>query len=160
MAKQNSSKKPGTGTIALNKRARHDYFLEEKFEAGLALQGWEVKSLRAGKAQLTDSYVLLKDGEAWLLGSQITPLQTASTHFVTDPGRTRKLLLSRRELDHLTKAVSQKGYTCIATALYWKNHLAKCEIALGKGKADHDKRETQKERDWQMQKQRLMRHSR
>jgi len=160
MAKQNSSKKTGGGTIALNKRARHDYFLEERFEAGVVLQGWEVKSLRAGKAQLTDSYVLLKDGEAWLLGAHITPLQSASTHFVTDPARTRKLLLNQRELDHLVKAVSQKGYTCIATALYWKNHLVKCEVALAKGKADHDKRETQKERDWQMQKQRLMRHAR
>ncbi len=159
MATSSNKKKSGSGTIALNKRARHDYFLEEKFEAGISLQGWEVKSLRAGKAQLTDSYVLLKDGEAWLLGAHITPLQSASTHFVTDPGRTRKLLLNHRELDRLIKAVSQKGYTCVATALYWKRHLVKCEIALAKGKADYDKRETQKERDWQMQKQRLMRHS-
>lgn len=150
-------KKPGNNTIALNKRARHDYFLEEKFEAGLALQGWEVKSLRAGKGQLTDSYVLLKNGEAWLIGAHITPLATASTHFVTDPVRSRKLLLNHRELSKLFGAVNQKGYTCVATALYWKNHLVKCEIALAKGKQSHDKRETLKERDWERQKQRLVR---
>lgn len=152
-------KKSGGGTIALNKRARHDYFIEEKFEAGLVLKGWEVKSIRAGKAQLTDSYVLLKDGEAWLLGMHITPLATASTHFVTDPTRTRKLLLNQRELSRLFNAVSQKGYACVATALYWKHHLVKCEIALAKGKKQHDKRDTEKERDWDRQKQRIMRHN-
>lgn len=150
-------KQPGGGTIALNKRARYDYFLEEKFEAGLALQGWEVKSLRAGKGQLTDSYVLLKNGEAWLVGAHITPLTSASTHFVTDPSRTRKLLLNQKELSKLFGAVNQKGYTCVATAIYWKNHLVKCEIALAKGKQKHDKRETEKDRDWNRQKQRLMR---
>jgi SsrA-binding protein len=146
-------------TIALNKRARHDYHLEEKFEAGLVLKGWEVKSLRAGKVQLTDSYVLLKDGEAFLLGVHITPLPTASTHFVTDPTRTRKLLLNQRELSRLFNGVNQKGYTCVATALYWKKHLVKCEIALAKGKKEHDKRETEKNRDWERQKQRIMRHT-
>lgn len=146
-------------TIALNKRARHDYHLEEKFEAGLVLKGWEVKSLRAGKVQLTDSYVLLKDGEAFLLGAHITPLPTASTHFVTDPTRTRKLLLNQRELSRLFNGVNQKGYTCVATALYWKKHLVKCEIALAKGKKEHDKRETEKDRDWQRQKERIMRHN-
>ncbi|SRR5690625_3127600 len=152
-------KTPGGGTIALNKRARFDYHIEERFEAGMVLLGWEVKSLRAGKAQLTDSYVLLKDGEAWLIGAQITPLSTASTHFVTDPGRTRKLLLKERELDRLIGAVQQKGYTCVATALYWKGHLVKCEIALAKGKKEHDKRETEKERDWGREKQRIMRNA-
>lgn len=154
------AKKPKqqSNTIALNKRARHDYKIDEKYEAGIVLQGWEVKSLRAGKAQLTDSYVLLKDGEAWLLGTNITPLDTASTHFVTDPGRTRKLLLNNKELSHLLGAVNQKGYTCICTALYWKKHLVKCEIALAKGKQLHDKRETEKDRDWNRQKQRLARH--
>ena len=147
-------------TIALNKRARHEYQLEEKFEAGLVLQGWEVKSLRAGKAQLTDSYVLLKDGEAYLIGSHITPLGTVSTHYVTDPGRTRKLLLNQRELGKLFNGVNQKGYTCVATALYWKNHLVKCEIALAKGKKEHDKRETEKNRDWARHKQRLVRRAR
>ncbi len=154
-----AAKKASGGTIALNKRARHDYHLEERLEAGLSLEGWEVKSLRAGKAQLVDSYVLFKDGEAFLLGALITPLASASTHFVTDPTRTRKLLLNRRELNRFAGAVQQKGYTCVATALYWKRHRVKCEIALAKGKAQHDKRETEKARDWQRQKQRMMRHS-
>lgn len=160
MAKQSKKKKPGSNTIVVNKRARHDYQFSDKFEAGLVLQGWEVKSLREGKVQLTDSYVLLKDGEAWLLGANIQPLSTASTHFVTDPGRTRKLLLSQKELDRLQSAVQQKGYTCICTALYWKRHLVKCEIALARGKAEHDKRQADKERDWQRQKQRLLRQAR
>ncbi|MFZ5653280.1 MAG: SsrA-binding protein SmpB [Pseudomonadota bacterium] len=154
-----AGKTSGSGTIALNRRARHDYQLEERVEAGLVLEGWEVKSLRAGKAQLVDSYVLFKDGEAFLLGALITPLPSASTHFVTDPTRTRKLLLNRRELNRLAGAVQQKGYTCVATALYWKHQRAKCEIALAKGKAQHDKRETEKARDWQRQKQRILRHS-
>jgi SsrA-binding protein len=159
MTKQSKKQKPGSSTIALNKRARHDYFLEEKFEAGLALQGWEVKSMREGKAQLTDSYVLFKDGEAWLLGAQIQPLATVSSHVNADPTRTRKLLLNRREIDKISGAVQAKGYTCVATALYWKKHMVKCEVALAKGKAKHDKRETEKQRDWQRQKQRLMRQT-
>lgn len=146
-------------TIAQNKKARFDYHLEEKFEAGIALQGWEVKSLRAGKAQLTDSYVLLKNGEAWLLGSLITPLQTTSTHFVIDPQRTRKLLLNRKQINQLIGGVQQKGYTCVCLSLYWKGHLAKAEIALAKGKQLHDKRETEKERDWNREKQRIVRHA-
>jgi SsrA-binding protein len=153
----NSKKSSQNTTIAQNKRARHDYFLEQSFEAGLALQGWELKSLRAGKAQLTDSYVIFKDGEAWLLGAQISPLDTASTHFVTDPSRTRKLLLKRREIDQLRGAVEAKGYTVLCTSLYWKGHLAKAQVALARGKAQHDKRETIKERDWQRQKQRVLR---
>jgi SsrA-binding protein len=149
-------KKPNTGTtIAQNKRARFDFELEERFEAGIALLGWEVKSLRAGKAQLVDSYVLFKNGEAWLFGAQIMPLPSASTHFVTDPIRTRKLLLKQREISRLQEAAEQKGYTVVATALYWKGHLVKCEIALAKGKQLHDKRETEKERDWAREKQRL-----
>ncbi len=150
-AKQSSS------TIALNKRARHDYHLTDKFEAGVALQGWEVKSARAGKVQITESYVLIKDGEAWLLGTQITPLQTVSTHFVSDPTRTRKLLLHKKELARLVEATQQKGYTCVCTALYWKTHLIKAEICLAKGKQQHDKRDTEKERDWDRQKQRVLR---
>ncbi len=152
-------KKTSPGTIAENRRARHDYFLEEKFEAGLELHGWEVKSLRAGKAQLTDSYVFFQNGEAFLLGTQITPLDTASTHFVTDPTRTRKLLLSRREIDHIKGAVDQKGHTALCTSLYWKGHLVKAQIALARGKAQHDKRDSVKDRDWQRQKQRVMRSS-
>ncbi|MDR6915380.1 SsrA-binding protein [Pseudomonas sp. 3296] len=144
MAKQ---KKHPTGTIAQNKKARHDYFIEHKFEAGLVLAGWEVKSLRASKLQLVDSYVLLKDGEAWLLGSHITPLMTASTHVIADPTRTRKLLLNRRELEKLAAAVQQKGYACVCLSWYWSKHMVKCEIALGKGKKEYDKRDTERERD-------------
>ncbi|WP_145144350.1 SsrA-binding protein SmpB [Pseudomonas duriflava] len=154
MAKQ---KKVSSGTIVQNKKALHDYFIETRFEAGLALAGWEVKSLRAGKAQLTDSYVLLKDGEAWLLGSHITPLQTASTHVIADPQRTRKLLLHKRELGKLFGAVQQKGFACVALSIYWKKHLIKCEIALAKGKKEFDKRATEKERDSNREIQRAMR---
>ncbi|UTW46540.1 SsrA-binding protein SmpB [bacterium SCSIO 12696] len=158
MAKKATKKPQNTGgTIALNKRARHDYHLTDKFEAGISLLGWEVKSMRAGKVQLTDTYVLLQNGEAWLIGANVTPLQSTSTHYVTEPDRTRKLLLNRRELAKIFQAVQQKGYTCVATALYWKKHLVKCEIALAKGKADHDKRETEKRRDWDREKQRLLR---
>lgn len=155
MGKKNA--KTPDNTIVQNKRARFDYKLLESFEAGVALAGWEVKALRAGKAQLTDSYVLMKDGEAWLLGAQITPLETASTHFVTDPTRTRKLLLKRRELAKILAATSAKGQTCVCTRLYWKGHLVKAAIALAQGKAEYDKRDNQKERDWNRQKQRIMR---
>lgn len=156
-----SKKKPKalSNTIALNKKAKHNYFLEQKFEAGIALMGWEVKSLREGRVNLTDTYVLLQNGEAWLIGTNITPLPTVSTHYVTEPTRSRKLLLNRRELAKLEAGVNQKGHTCVCTALYWKNHLVKCEIALAKGKADFDKRQDAKERDWDRQKQRIMRHS-
>jgi SsrA-binding protein len=142
-------------TIALNKKAKFDYELSDRFEAGMVLLGWEVKSLRAGKTQLTDCYVFFKNNEAWLLGAQINPIQTVSTHYVIDPTRTRKLLLNRRELTRLQEASQQKGYTVVATAIYWKEHLIKCEIALAKGKQEHDKRETEKDRDWQRQKQRI-----
>ena len=151
--------KAQSSTIALNKKAKHNYFLEQKFEAGIALMGWEVKSLREGKVNLTDTYVLLQNGEAWLIGTNITPLATASTHYVTEPIRSRKLLLNRRELDKLEAGVNQKGHTCVCTAMYWKSHLIKVEIALAKGKADFDKRNDDKERDWDRQKQRIMRHS-
>lgn len=156
-----TKKKPGkpNNTIALNKKARHDYHLEERFEAGIALQGWEVKALRAGKGQITESYVLFKNDEAWLLGAQISPLQTASTHVHPDPTRTRKLLLKRREIDKLLGATQQKGFTCVCTAMYWKKHLVKVEIALAKGKEKHDKRETEKNRDWDREKQRLLRQT-
>ena len=156
-AKKNSN--INTGTIALNKKVKHDYFLEHKHEAGVVLAGWEVKALRAGKCQLVDSYVLLKDGEAWLLGAHITPLNTASTHVVPDPTRTRKLLLHDKELSKLFTAVAQKGYTCVCTALYWKRHLVKAEICLAKGKKDFDKRAVEKERDWEREKQRTVRHA-
>jgi SsrA-binding protein len=156
-----NTRKTGTGnasgTIALNKKARHDYFIEDRYEAGLALQGWEVKSLRASRAQLSESYILIKDGEGWLLGAHITPLTSASTHIRTDPARTRKLLLHRRELDKLIGAVERKGYTLVPLALYWKRGNVKLEIALAHGKQRHDKRATEKNRDWQREKERLLR---
>lgn len=152
----NAKKTAGTATIALNKKARHDYFIEERAEAGLALEGWEVKSLRAAKGQLTEAYVLIKDGEAYLFGAHITPLPTASTHIQPDPSRTRKLLLHRRELDHLIGAVERRGYTLVPLALYWKQGRAKLEVGLAKGKKQHDKRTTEKARDWQRQKQRIL----
>lgn len=151
-------KQPTNNTIALNRRAKFDYFIEDRFEAGLVLNGWEVKSLRGGKGQLTDSYVVFKNGEAWLLNCQIQPLATVSTHFVSDPTRTRKLLLNRKEITRLQEAVEQKSYTVVATALYWKKHMVKCEVALAKGKKQHDKRDTEKDRDWDRQKQRIMSH--
>ena len=153
------AKKPKTSNnmIAQNKRARHDYLLSDKYEAGVVLTGWEVKSLRAGKGQLTDSYVFLRDGEAWLLGAHIEPLQTASTPVIAEPTRNRNLLLNSRELGKLFAATQKEGYTCVALSLYWKKHLVKCEIALGKGKKDHDKRHSEKDRDWDRQKQRIAR---
>jgi SsrA-binding protein len=156
MAKAKNKSGSTSNTIVLNKKAKHDFFIEEKFEAGLALEGWEVKSLRAGRVQLRDSYVLLKDGEAFLLGALITPLPTASTHINPDPQRTRKLLLHRREIDKLIGAVERKGYTVIATAMYWKRGKAKVEIGLARGKQAHDKRQVEKDRDWQRQKQRIL----
>ena len=158
MAKTKKPKVPDN-TIVQNKKARHDYFIEDTFEAGVALQGWEVKSLRAKKSQLTDTYVLIKDGEAFLLGCHVTPLESASTHVVTDPTRTKKLLLHRKELSRLFSATQQKGYTCVCTKLYWKSHLVKAQIALAKGKQAHDKRATVKEREWNIDKQRLVRHN-
>ena len=156
-----TKKKPkGTdNTIALNKRARFDYHIDETFEAGLALTGWEVKSLREGKVQITDTYVLMKNGEAWLIGANITPLSTVSTHFVPDPTRTRKLLLNKKELAKILAATQQKGMTCVCTALYWKGHLVKAKIGLARGKQSHDKRQTERERDWSRQKQRIVRES-
>jgi len=145
------------GTIALNRKARHDFHLDERYEAGLALHGWEVKALRAGRAQLAEGYVLVKNDEAWLLGAHITPLSSASTHVLADPTRTRKLLLKRRELDHLVGAVERKGYTLVPLALYWKDGRAKLEIALARGKKEHDKRAAEKDRDWQREKSRTLR---
>lgn len=147
----------GTGTIAENRRARHEYFVEDKLEAGLALLGWEVKSLRAGKLNLVDSYVMFKGNEAWLFGAHISPLLQASTHVVADPTRSRKLLLNRKELNKLMGSVQQKGYTCVPLSVYWHHGLVKCEIALVKGKQLHDKRDTEKDRDWQREKARVMR---
>jgi SsrA-binding protein len=156
-----SKKKPQqkSNTIAQNKRARYDYHLNTKFEAGIVLNGWEVKSLREGKAEITETYVLIKDGEAFLLGAQITPLNTVSTHYVTDPIRTRKLLLHKKELARLLAATAQKGQTCVCTSLYWKGHLVKAQIALAVGKQSHDKRHDAKDKDWERQKQRIVREN-
>jgi len=145
--------------IAVNKKARHDYFIEDTFEAGLALEGWEAKSLRDGRAQLTESYVHIRDGEAWLLGAHISPLRTVSTHIRADPTRTRKLLLHRIELDRLIGAVERKGYTLVPLNLHWARGKAKLEIGLAKGKKQHDKRATEKDRAWQRQKARILKSS-
>ena len=152
-------RKAGTpdNVIAENRKARHDFFIEERIEAGLALEGWEVKSLRAGRANLTESYALLKDGEAFLIGAHFAPLASASTHVKPDPTRTRKLLLHRRELDRLIGAVERKGYTLVPLSLYWQRGRAKLALGLARGKKQHDKRAADKDRDWQRQKQRLLR---
>lgn len=150
--------KPSTGphkTIALNRKARHEYTLEQHFEAGLILEGWEVKSIRANRVQIADSYVLLKKGEAWLIGAQITPLASASIYGTLDPTRSRKLLLQRKELSTLIGQTERRGYTLIPLALYWKKNRVKVEVALAKGKKHFDKREAEKDRDWQKERQRL-----
>ena len=146
-------------TIALNRRVRFEFELEETFEAGLALMGWELKSIRAGAVQLRDSYVLVRDGEAWLEGTHIAPLASASTHVVADPVRARKLLLHAKEIARLSEHIQQKGYACVATALYWKHRRVKCEIALARGKRQRDKRATVKDRDWKRQQERLLKRS-
>jgi len=143
-------------SIATNRKAHFEYFIEERFEAGLVLEGWEVKSLRAGRVQLDQGYILVKHAEAWLFGALITPLQTASTHINPDPQRSRKLLLHQRELKKLIGSVERRGYTLIPLDLYWKNNRVKLSIGLAKGKKLHDKRATEKERDWARQKQRLL----
>lgn len=154
---KSKDKDKGGGTIALNKRARHEYHIDQRFEAGIALQGWEVKSLRAGRINFGDAYAIVKDGEIHLFGASIVPLISASTHVVADDRRTRKLLLHREEIDRLIGAVERKGYTLVPTALYWKKNKVKVEIGLARGKQEHDKRDTEKERDWNREKQRAMR---
>lgn len=150
MASKNSA------SIALNKKAHFDYFIENEYEAGLVLEGWEVKSLRAGKINLSDAHVIIKYGEAFLLGAQIQPLPTAASHLSPEANRTRKLLLNRRELNQLIGSVERQGYTIVPLSLYWKNNRVKIKIALAKGKKTHDKRDTIKDRDWQRDKARIM----
>ncbi|RMD69796.1 MAG: SsrA-binding protein SmpB [Gammaproteobacteria bacterium] len=150
-----AKKKAPPSTIALNKKALHDYTIEERLEAGLALEGWEVKSLRAGRVQLRDSHVIIKNGEAWLIGAHISPLPTASTHIHPDPVRSRKLLLHREELNRLIGAVERKGYTLVPLALYWKRGKVKVEIGLAKGKKLYDKRAAEKAKEWEREKQRM-----
>lgn len=151
--------KQDNATIVVNKKARFDYFIEDQYEAGLVLEGWEVKSLRAGKINLSDAHVIIKHGEAWLLGAQIQPLPTASVHLHPDPTRTRKLLLKQRELSHLIGAVERQGYTLIPLSFYWSRNKVKMKLVLAKGKKTHDKRETIKDRDWKKEQSRIMKKS-
>lgn len=156
---RSKKKSPAPGAIAQNKKARHDYHIIDKYEAGLELLGWEVKSLRAGKLQLVDSYIIFNNAEAFLSGAHISPLNTASTHVIADPMRTRKLLLHRKEIDRLERHAQQAGYTSICLAVYWKSNKIKAEVALAKGKQLHDKRAALKEKDWGREKQRTLKHS-
>ncbi|WP_018946389.1 SsrA-binding protein SmpB [Thioalkalivibrio sp. AKL17] len=158
MGKKKKTAGDGSSTIALNRRARHDYHIEDRLEAGLALEGWEVKSLRAGRAQISEAYVLLRNGEAFLFGAHFTPLPTASTHINPDPSRTRKLLLHRSEINRLIGAVERRGFTLVPLALYWKRGRAKVEIGLAKGKKSYDKRADKKEKDWQRERARIMKN--
>ena len=143
-------------SIVSNKKAYHDYFIEEKYEAGLVLEGWEVKAIRAGRVQLKDTYVIVREGELWLLGGHVSPLLTASTHVRPDMTRTRKLLLKADEIKRLIGKVEQRGFTLVPLDLHYKNGKIKCEIALARGKAEHDKRNSEKDREWQREKQRIM----
>jgi len=155
----NKKHKLSDNSIALNRKALHDYHIENTLEAGLVLQGWEVKSIRKGRIQLKESYVLMKQGEAWLFGCHITPLNTASTHVKADPTRTRKLLLHKTELSKLIGATKEKGYTIVPLSLLWRKQCVKLKIALAKGKKMHDKRATEKARDWGREKQRILKHN-
>ncbi|OGV29493.1 MAG: SsrA-binding protein [Legionellales bacterium RIFCSPHIGHO2_12_FULL_35_11] len=148
--------KKDSATIIVNKKARFEYFIEEEFEAGLVLEGWEIKSLRAARVNLTDSHVIIKRSEAYLLGAQIQPLATTATHTNADPIRTRKLLLNRKELNKLIGSVERQGFTLIPISLYWKRNKIKMRLALARGKKEHDKRDTIKERDWQRDRSRIM----
>ncbi len=152
MSKQNES----PARIADNKKAAFNYFFEERFEAGMVLQGWEVKALREGKVQLTDGYVIVRDGELFIVGCQINPLKSASTHVNPDSVRTKKLLLHKEQIKRLTGKIEQKGYTLVPINLHWKAGKVKCEIALAKGKAEHDKRDTIKDREGKREVERAM----
>jgi SsrA-binding protein len=156
MAKTKGKEKQG-GTIALNKRARHEYHIDQRYEAGIALQGWELKALRAGRINFGESYAIIRQNELFLFGASIPPLISASTHVIAEDRRNRKLLLHRQEIDQLVGAVERKGYTLVPTAMYWKGNKVKVEIGVARGKQEHDKRNTEKERDWQREKQRTMR---
>lgn len=158
MAKAKKKPKAASSTIVLNKKARHDYHIEDRFEAGLVLEGWEVKSLRGGKIQILDSHIQLTKGEAWLHGAVITPLPTVSTHIEPNKTRVRKLLLHTHELSKLSAAVERKGYTVVPTAMYWVKGRAKIEIGLAKGKQAHDKRSASKDRDWGREQKRILKH--
>lgn len=151
--------KQSSNMIAVNRKATFEYFIEDRYEAGLELQGWEVKSLRAGKCNISEAYVTVKDGEVIMLGSIINPLKTSCAFVVSDPTRTRKLLLSRREIDKLTGCVQRQGYTLIPLKMYWKGSWAKLEIGGARGKQDHDKRDSIKDKQWARDKERIMKKS-
>ena len=151
-----SANQKDSSTIVTNKKAHFDYFVENEYEAGLVLQGWEIKSLRAGKVNISDAHVIMKNGEAWLLGAQIQPLSTASTHTTPEANRTRKLLLKKRELNAWIGSVERQGYTLIPLRLYWKDNFIKLKVALAKGKKNYDKRETTKDREWQRDRGRVI----
>ena len=153
-----TDKKAATYVIAVNRKARHDYFVEDRFEAGLSLEGWEVKALRAGNVQLSESYVALRNNEAWLIGAHFPPLSTASSHVKPDPTRSRKLLLHRHELDRLVGAVERKGMALVPLDLHWTKGRAKLTVGIARGKKRHDKRAAEKDRDWQRQKARILKH--
>ncbi|AND68598.1 ssrA-binding protein [Dyella thiooxydans] len=157
MSKSKDKDTKGGGTIALNRRARHEYHIDQRYEAGIALQGWELKALRAGRINFGESYAIVRDGELFLYGASIPPLISASTHVIAEDRRIRKLLLHRHEIDHLIGATERKGYTLVPTAMYWKGNKVKVEIGVARGKQEHDKRDSAKERDWQREKQRTMR---
>ena len=154
-------KKTGSSssTIAVNRPARHDYFIEDEIETGMVLEGWEVKSLRNGNLQLKESYVMIKDGEIWLIGAHISPLASASTHVKPNPTRTRKLLAHRGEIDRLVGMVERKGYTLIALSAYWSRGRAKLKLGIARGKKAHDKRASVKERDWKRDQARILKSS-
>ena len=158
----NSSKKnsPKAKAIAENRRARRDYAIEETLEAGLELQGWEVKSLRAGRGSLNEAYAHIRSGEAWLVGAHISPLPSTSTHAPADPVRTRRLLLHRHEIDRLVGMIERKGYTLVPLDLHWTRGRAKLRLGLARGKKKHDKRAADRDRDWQRQKQRMLKSRR
>ena len=158
MAKKKKSKS-SDNTIALNRVARHHYFIEDEIEVGIVLEGWEVKSLRAKSLQLKESYVMVKNGELWITGAHISPLNTASTHIKPNPTRTRKLLAHQREIDRLMGLVDRRGYTLVALSAYWSRGRAKIKLGLARGKRHHDKRATEKDRDWQRDKARILKHS-
>jgi SsrA-binding protein len=157
MGKKKKAKVPNN-TIASNRRAKHDYFIEETIEAGMVLEGWEVKSMRSGKASLSESYVIVHQGELYLHGCHISPLLSASTHISPNPTRNKKLLMHKKEISKLIGSVDRKGYTLVPVKLYWSHGRAKCLVGLGKGKKEYDKRATIKERDWQRSKARVLRH--
>ncbi len=159
MSAKKNSKQQDDRTIAVNRKARHDYFIESNIEAGLALEGWEVKSLRAGRGNLTESYAVVRNGEVFLFGAHFSPLPSASTHVNPDPTRTRKMLMNRREIDRLIGAVERKGYTLVPLKLYWQRGRVKLDLGLAKGKKQHDKRTADKDRDWQRKRARIMKNT-